>query len=123
MQQYPDAILRFAQQNKLITTGPPVDIKNVITPTGCRQRTRSRRSSLRRQLRQSAKACLQANVSTLVKAVETVRRAEFYRNHRRLAEARAGADENETNAIRPPARPRPRPTRFSAPRSLLSSST
>ena len=91
MQQYPDAILRFAQQNKLITTGPQVDVKNVITPGGCRQRTRARRSSTRRQLRQKAKACLQANVSTLTKAVKTVRQRA------RRGESAGGQEESRTH--------------------------
>ena len=90
-------------KNQLITTGPKVDIKNVITPSGCRSRSRARRSTVRRQLRQSAKACLQANVSTLVKAIETVRwRAPARRSTApptpRRGESAGGQEESRTHA-------------------------
>ena len=48
-----------------------------LQPTSCRSRSRARRSAVRRQLRQKAKVCLQANVSTLHDVVEQVR---FYPN-------------------------------------------
>ena len=50
-------------------TDSPVEI---ITPGGCRSRSRMRRSSARRSLKAKAKACLQANVGTMWKAVKKV---------------------------------------------------
>ena len=54
----------------------PSDIETpveALTPAGCRSRSRMRRSSARRSLRAKAKACLQANVGTLLSTVNAVR--------------------------------------------------